>query len=53
MKKTIGCLLLLLAAGAASAQPEEERFRKACSVVIDNSGDFENTKKQIGDNLQL
>ena len=35
------------------SQPGEERFRSACSVVIDNSGDFENTKKQIGDNLQL
>ena len=35
------------------SQPEEERFRASCSVVIDNSGDFEDTKKQIGDNLQL
>lgn len=36
-----------------ASQPEERRFCSACSVVIDNSGDFENTKKQIGDNLQL
>ena len=36
-----------------ASQPEEERFRSSCSVVIDNSGDFEDTKKQIGDNLQL
>lgn len=36
-----------------ASQPEEERFRSVCSVVIDNSGDFEDTKKQIGDNLQL
>lgn len=36
-----------------ASQPEEERFRASCGVVIDNSGDFENTKKQIGDNLQL
>lgn len=36
-----------------ASQPEEERFRASCSVVIDNSGDFEDTKKQIGDNLKL
>lgn len=36
-----------------ASQPGEERFRSSCSVVIDNSGDFEDTKKQIGDNLQL
>ena len=36
-----------------ASQPEEERFRSVCSVVIDNSGDFEDTKKQIVDNLQL
>lgn len=36
-----------------ASQPGEERFRAACAVVIDNSGDFEDTKKQIGDNLQL
>lgn len=28
-------------------QLAEEEFRKACAVVIDNSGDFEETKKQI------
>ena len=27
-----------------ASQPQEERFRSSCSVVIDNSGDFENTK---------
>lgn len=36
-----------------ASQPEEKRFRASCGVVIDNSGDFEDTKKQIGDNLQL
>ncbi len=28
-------------------QLAEEEFRKACSFVLDNSGDFEDTKKQI------
>ena len=28
-------------------QLAEEEFRKACAVVIDNSGDMEDTKKQI------
>lgn len=32
-------------------QPKEERFRESCHVVIDNSGTFENTKKQIGELL--
>lgn len=36
-----------------ASQPREERFRSLCSVVIDNSGDFEDTKKQIGVNLRL
>ena len=36
-----------------ASQPREERFRSSCSVVIDNSGSFENTMKQIGDNLKL
>ena len=34
-----------------ASQPIEEVFRKACTVVIDNSGDFEATKRQIGDRL--
>ena len=34
-----------------ASQPVEEVFRKACTVVIDNSGDFEATKRQIGDRL--
>lgn len=29
------------------AQPEESVFRRACQVVIDNSGSFEQTKRQI------
>lgn len=33
------------------SQPSEATFRKACTVVIDNSGMFENTKKQIGELL--
>ena len=33
------------------SQPSEEDFRKACTVVIDNSGSFENTKEQIGELL--
>lgn len=36
-----------------ASQPADERFRSVCGVVIDNSGDFEDTKRQIGDNLQL
>lgn len=34
-----------------ASQPSEEEFRRACTVVIDNSGTFENTKRQIGDRL--
>ena len=30
-----------------NGQLKEEEFRKACQVVIDNSGDMEETKKQI------
>lgn len=30
-----------------SKQLSEQRFRDACSFVLDNSGDFEETKKQI------
>lgn len=36
-----------------ASQPQEERFRSSCSVVIDNSGTFDDTMKQIGDNLKL
>lgn len=36
-----------------ASQPQEERFRSTCSVVIDNSGSFEDTMKQIGDRLKL
>ena len=32
-------------------QPSEDTFRQACQAVIDNSGDFEDTKRQIGDKL--
>ena len=35
------------------SQPSEERFRQVCTAVIDNSGTFEDTKKQIGDKLTL
>ena len=35
-----------------ASQPAEERFRAACTVVIDNSGDFEDTKRQIGEKLK-
>ncbi len=33
------------------AQPAEDVFRRACTAVIDNSGSFEDTKKQIGELL--
>lgn len=33
------------------SQPQEEVFQKACTAVIDNSGSFEDTKKQIGELL--
>lgn len=36
-----------------ASQPDEERFRAACTAVIDNSGDFEDTKRQIGERLGL
>ena len=35
-----------------ASQPGEERFRAACAVVIDNSGDFEDTMRQIGEHLK-
>ena len=35
-----------------AAQPPEERFRAVCTAVIDNSGDFEDTKRQIGERLK-
>lgn len=34
-----------------TAQATEQAFRRACQAVIDNSGFFENTKKQIGEIL--
>ena len=34
-----------------ASQPSEEDFRRSCTAVIDNSGTFENTKRQIGDRL--
>lgn len=34
-----------------ASQPKEEIFRKACCAVIENSGTFEDTKKQIGELL--
>ena len=36
-----------------ASQPWEARFRSACTAVIDNSGDFEDTKRQIGERLGL
>ena len=36
-----------------AAQPGEERFRAVCTAFIDNSGDFEDTKRQIGERLGL
>ena len=36
-----------------ASQPVEARFRSACTAVIDNSGDFEDTKRQIGERLGL
>lgn len=33
------------------SQLSEEAFRKACQVVIDNSRTFEDTKRQIGENI--
>lgn len=35
-----------------ASQPGEARFRSACTAVIDNSGDFEDTKRQIGERLK-
>lgn len=32
-------------------QPPEDAFRRICTAVIDNSGDFEHTKEQIGELL--
>ena len=34
-----------------ASQSSEAAFRAACQVVIDNSGTFEETKKQIGENI--
>ena len=34
-----------------SSQSSDDDFRRISKVVIDNSGDFENTKKQIGEIL--
>lgn len=36
-----------------ASQPPEETFRRACTAVIDNSGPFENTERQIGERLRL
>lgn len=36
-----------------ASQPSEDRFRQVCTTVIDNSGTFEDTKRQIGDKLRL
>lgn len=33
------------------SQPQEDLFRAECKAVIDNSGSFEDTKKQIGELL--
>lgn len=34
------------------SQPAEDRFRAACTAVIDNSGSFEETKREIGERLK-
>lgn len=34
-----------------ASQPQEEIFRKSCCAVIENSGTFEDTKRQIGELL--
>ena len=34
-----------------ASQNSEEMFRKVCTHVIDNSGDFKDTEKQIGEIL--
>ncbi len=34
-----------------SKQLSEQQFREACSFVLDNSGDFEDTKKQIDEKM--
>ena len=34
-----------------ASQNSEEMFRKACTYVIDNSGNFKDTEKQIGEIL--
>ena len=36
-----------------ASQPGEDVFRKACSAVVDNSGLFKDTKRQIGEILRL
>lgn len=36
-----------------ASQPSEETFRRVCTAVIDNSGPFENTERQIGERLRL
>ncbi len=35
------------------SQPAEEKFRSVCTAVIDNSGSFEVTKREIGERLGL
>ena len=34
------------------SQPAEDRFRAACTAVIDNSGSFEETKRELGERLK-
>lgn len=36
-----------------ASQADEKTFREICDAVIDNSGRFEDTKKQIGEKLKL
>lgn len=36
-----------------SSQPSEDEFRSICTDEIDNSYTFENTKRQIGEKIQL
>lgn len=36
-----------------ASQPSEEKLREICTDRIDNSGDFEETKRQIGEKIQL
>lgn len=36
-----------------ASQADEQRFRSVCTAVIDNNGDFEETKRQMEERLKL